>query len=332
MSNVSIANPMAANGVATTDAEKLALALKVFAGETLAAFERTSVTNGRVMERTISAGKSAQFPCFGRTVAHYLKPGESLDDKRENIQQNERVISIDGLLTADCLIADIDEFIAHYDFRSPYASELGKALAISHDASVLAELAKEALNPNENVAGLGHGGVITVQADNSVVGINKQTGLAVYQCLLEAKTRMARNYVPSTDRYAYIDPEMHSALASALDFLNRDYGASGTILEGNVIRLAGFDILECPHIVRGGDDAANVLQGEGHEFPQAYADKKPIIISHKTAVGVLKLKNLSMEKARRPEYQADQMIAKMAEGMGGLRPEGAFLGVITAKA
>ena len=332
MSSVTIANPMAANGQAGTDAEKLALALKVFAGETLTAFERVSVTNGRALERTISSGKSAQFPAFGRTVAHYLKPGESLDDKRENIQQSERVIHIDGLLTADVLIADIDEFIAHYDFRSPYAAELGKALAISHDASVLAEIAKEALNPNENVAGLGKGGVITVQADNTVVGINKQTGLAVYQILLEAKTRMANNYVPANDRYAYIDPEIHSALASALDFLNRDYGASGTILEGNVIRLAGFDIMECPHIVRGGDDAAGVMQGEGHEFPAAYVDKKPIVICHKSAVGVLKLKNLAMEKARRPEYQADQIIAKMAEGMGGVRPEGAFLGVITAKA
>lgn len=57
MPNVTIANPMAANGVASTDADKLALALKVFSGETLTAFERTSVTNGRVLERTIQSGE-----------------------------------------------------------------------------------------------------------------------------------------------------------------------------------------------------------------------------------------------------------------------------------
>lgn len=328
MANVTIANPMAINGQAATDADKLALALKVFSGETLTAFQRTSVTSGRVMERTIASGKSAQFPVFGRTKAHYLKAGQNLDDLRENIKQNERVIKLDGLLTADTLIYDLDEFIAHYDFRSPYAAELGNALAISHDASVLAELAKEALNPSENVEGNGKGGVITTRLDAGVVGINKQTGLAIYQTLLEAKAKMSKNYVPATERYAYIDPEYHSALASAVEFLNRDYGASGTILEGNVIRLAGFDILECPHIVRGGDDNANVIQGEGHVFPAAYADKHPIIICHKTAAGVLRLKNLSMETGRRIEYQADQMIAKMAVGMGGLRPEAAFLGVI----
>lgn len=328
MANVTIANPMSINGQATTDADKLALALKVFSGETLTAFQRTSVTTGRVMERTIASGKSAQFPVFGRTKAHYLKAGQNLDDLRENIKQNERVIKLDGLLTADTLIFDLDEFIAHYDFRSPYAAELGNALAISHDASVLSELAKEALNTTENVEGNGKGGVLTTKLDAGVVGINKQTGLAIYQTLLQAKAAMSKNYVPATERYAYLDPDYHSALASAVDFLNRDYGASGTILEGNVIRLAGFDILECPHIVRGGDDNANVIQGEGHVFPVAYADKHPIIICHKTAAGVLRLKNLSMESGRRIEYQADQMIAKMAVGMGGLRPEAAFLGVI----
>ena len=328
MPNVTIANPMSINGQATSDADKLALALKVFSGETLTAFQRTSVTTGRVMERTIASGKSAQFPVFGRTKAHYLKAGQSLDDLRENIKQNERIIKLDGLLTADTLIYDLDEFIAHYDFRSPYAAELGNALAISHDASVLAELAKEALNTTENVEGNGKGGVLTTKLDAGVVGINKQTGLAIYQTLLKAKAEMSKNYVPATERYAYLDPEYHSALASAVEFLNRDYGASGTILEGNVIRLAGFDILECPHIVRGGDDNANVIQGEGHVFPATYADKHPIIICHKTAAGVLRLKNLSMESGRRIEYQADQMIAKMAVGMGGLRPEAAFLGVI----
>ena len=328
MPNVTIANPMAINGQATTDADKLALALKVFSGETLTAFQRTSVTTGRVMERTIASGKSAQFPVFGRTKAHYLKAGQSLDDLRENIKQNERIIKLDGLLTADTLIYDLDEFIAHYDFRSPYAAELGNALAISHDASVLAELAKEALNTKENVEGNGKGGVLKTKLDSGVVGINKQTGLAIYQLLLQAKAAMSKNYVPATERYAYIDPEYHSALASAVEFLNRDYGASGTILEGNIIRLAGFDILECPHITRGGDDNANVIQGEGHVFPATYAANHPIIICHKTAAGVLRLKNLSMETGRRIEYQADQMIAKMAVGMGGLRPEAAFLGVV----
>lgn len=331
MANVTIANPMAVGNAATTDAEKLALALKIFSGETLTAFTRASVTNGRILTRNISSGKSAQFPAFGRTKAHYLKAGRSLDDLRENIKNGERTLVIDGLLTADCLIFDLDEFIAHYDFRSPYSAQLGEALAISYDASVLAEIAKEALNTTENVEGLGLGGVLTGTLEPGIgVGINKQTGLAIYNILLTAKSKMSKNYVPASDRYVYLDPDMHSALASALEFLNREYGATGTLLEGNVIRLAGFDILECPHITRGGDDNANVLQGDGHIFPAEYADKMPLIICHKTAIGAVQLKSLSFEQARRAEYQADQLIAKMAVGVGGLRPECSFIGVIKA--
>lgn len=326
MANVTIANPMVdANG---EQDDSLALALKVFAGETLTAFQRTSVTNGRVLERTISSGKSAQFPVFGRTVAHYLKAGQSLDDIRENMKQSERVIVLDGLLTADCLIFDLDEFIAHYDFRSPYAAELGNALAISHDASVIAEIAKEALNTTENVAGNGVGGVLNSTLDSGTAGINKQTGLAIYDILLQAKAAMSKNYVPTADRYAYVDPEFHAALASALEFLNRDYGANGTILEGNVLRLAGFDVIECPHLTKGGDDSANVLQGSGHDFPADYKDKHPIVICHKTSTGVLHLRDLSMEQGRRIQYQANQFVAKMAVGIGGLRPESSFIGVV----
>lgn len=330
MANITIASPMALGDATSTDAEKLALALKLFSGETLTALQRTSVTMGRFMTRNITAGKSAQFPAFGRTRAHYLKAGQSLDDKRENIKNGERTIVIDGLLTTDCLIFDLDEFIAHYDFRSPYSAQLGEALAISYDASILAEMAKEALNTKENVAGLGIGGILTGTLEAGIgLGINKQTGKAIYDILLAAKSKLAKNYVPAGERYAYIDPDFHSALASSLDFLSKEYGASGTLLESNVIRLAGFDIMECPHLTRGGDDSTEVLQGDGHVFPAAYKDKMPILIGHKTSVGAVQLKNIAFEQGRRIEYQADQLIAKMAVGIGGLRPECSFMGIIS---
>lgn len=338
MANINIAHPMAVGGVVATEADKLKLALKVFSGETLRAFTQTSVTSGRVLERTIASGKSAQFPVFGRTNAHYLKAGQSLDDIRENINQGERLIVIDGLLTADTLIFDLDEFIAHYDFRSPYATELGNALALSHDGAVLAEMAKVALETAENVAGdatkgidgTGLGGLVYggAMASGTTYGINKDTGLKIYNLLLEIKSKMATNYVPVTGRTAYVTPDDFSALAAALELLNSQYGANGNILEANVMRLAGFDVIECPHLKRGGSDATNVMQGDGHIFPTAIKSKHVLLAVHQSAVGVLRLKDLNMETGRRIDYQADQIVAKMAVGVGGLRPEAAFIGVI----
>ena len=176
---------------------------------------------------------------------------------------------------------------------------------------------------------MGTGGVISKKLDAGLTGgINTATGKAIYDILLEGKTKMADNYVPTQDRYAYMLPEYHSALASALDFLNRNYGANGSILEGNVIRLAGFDILECPHLTQGGADASNAGQGDGHVFPSAYKDKKPILMCHKSSVGVVRLKGLSLESGRRINYQSDQIVATMAEGIGGLRPEATFMGIV----
>lgn len=331
MADIKIAAPMAIGTAASTDAEKLALALKVFSGETLTAFARTSVTNGRFNTRSISSGKSAQFPAFGRTKAHYLKAGQNLDDKRENILNGERTIVIDGLLTSDCLIFDLDEFIAHYDFRSPYAAQLGEALAISMDASVLAEVAKEATNPKENVTGLGKGGVVTnTLPSDATVGINKETGAAVRQLLLEIKAKMSMNNVPAGDRYAFVDPIIHEALAANLDFLNARYGAQATLSDSDVISMSGFQIIETPHLTDGGDDPTNTIQGDGHVFPAAYKEKHPILVCHKSSVGILKLKDIQFEQARRANYQADQLIAKMAVGIGGLRPESTFMGIIEA--
>ena len=332
MADIRVANPMAIGTKTTTDADKLALALKIFSGETLTAFARASVTNGKFTTRNISSGKSAQFPVFGRTKAHYLKAGKSLDDLRENIQQGERTIVIDGLLTADCVIADIDEFIAHYDFRSPYATQLGEALAISMD-SILAEVAKEALNTTENVTGLGKGGIVQqALSAGSTLGINKETGKAVRDILLNVKAQMAKNYVPATDRYCFVTPEIHAALASNLDFLNSNYGAAASLTQSNIISMDGFQIIECPHLTQGGDDPTNTIQGSGHAFPSAYASKSPLLICHKSSVGVLTLKDIAFEQARRPEYQADQLIAKYAIGIGGLRPESTFMGIINPPA
>lgn len=55
-----------------------ALFLKVFSGETITAFEEANVMLSRTMKRSISSGKSAQFPVFGKTTASYHTPGNEL--------------------------------------------------------------------------------------------------------------------------------------------------------------------------------------------------------------------------------------------------------------
>lgn len=329
MATITVAQPgLDANN---SGAGNLGLYLKVFAGETITAFERRSVTNGRHIVRTISNGKSAQFPVFGRADAAYLKPGKSLDDIRKNIPMTEKVIVIDGLLTTSQVIPDIEESLAHYDIRSEYSKQMGEALALKADGAVLAEAAKMIVAQKENLEGLGKGEILTTQLAAEDIGVTEAEGKAIVKQLLEIKSKMSDLYVPQSERYAFMTPTACNSLVASLVAINRDYGGVASITEGNVLRVAGFDIIETPHLTIGGADVNDgILQGEGHVFPSDYKDKCAFIAMHKSAVGTVKLKDLKLERARRAEYQADMLVASYAMGHGGLRPEAAFMGCIEA--
>lgn len=326
-------------------ADKLALFLKVFGGEVLTAFARTSVTTNRHMQRQISSGKSAQFPVIGRTKAAYLQPGESLDDKRKDIKHTEKTINIDGLLTADVLIYDIEDAMNHYDVRSEYTSQLGESLAMAADGAVLAELAglvnlADSVNENENIAGLGKPSLLKVGAKTALTDPVK-LGQAVIAQLTIARAALTKNYVPANDRTFYTTPDVYSAILAALMPNAANYAALIDPERGSIRNVMGFEVVEVPHLTAGGaGGAGDDRAGEGaeatnqkHAFPatDGKVTKENVVglFQHRSAVGTVKLKDLALERARRAEYQADQIIAKYAMGHGGLRPESAGALVFT---
>ncbi|RJY49970.1 phage capsid protein [Veillonella atypica] len=316
-------------GAKQNTGDQLALFLKVFSGEVLTAFTRASKVMNNHMIKTIDSGKSTSFPVMGRGKAHYLPAGSNLDDLREAIPHNEVVINIDGLLTSDVLITDIFEAMNHYDVRGEYAKQLGEALAIAADGATVAEIAKLVKANTENITGLGKG-IVVEKTITGGAGINYETGKAVIDGLLEMKAKWTTQYVPEEERFAYITPEVESAIITSKDAINRDYGAVASIVDGNIDKLCGFKIIAVPHLKAGGADKTGMLgtSPEGHEFPTDYAGALAVC-AHRTAVATVKLKDLQLEHARRPELQADMIIAKNAVGHGGLRPEAS--GIILAK-
>lgn len=318
-------NAISKQGQILNAGDELAGLLKIYGGEVLTAFTRTSKALENHMVKTIEHGKSASFPVFGRMKAGYLKPGKSLDDLRQAPEHNEKVVTIDGLLTSNAIITDLYDAMAHFDSRQEYAKQMGEALAIAADGAIIAEIAKLAKVTQENATGLGTGTIIKKTGLGTKVGITADYGAAIIDALLELKAKFSMNYVPDSDRFVYMTPTGVSALIANKTVLDRDYGGIATIREGNIDMVAGFKIIEVPHLTEGGADKANMIgtSPEGHEFP---ADLKPdvaFVAAHRTAVGTLKLKDLSLEQARRAEYQADMIIAKYAMGHGGLRPEAA---------
>lgn len=320
-------------GKGSTDTDALALFLKVFGGEVLTAFARRSVTMDKHMVRTIQNGKSAQFPVMGRTKGYYLKPGESLDSKRKDIKHAEKTITIDGLLTSDVLIYDIEDAMNHYDVRSEYSAQLGEALALAADGAVFAEMAKLCNLPadsNENIAGLGTATILAVGDKATLEADQAALGNAILKGLTTARAKLTKNYVPSADRKFFTTPENYSAILAALMPNSANYAALIDPETGNIRNVMGFEVIEVPHLTVGGagDDAEGTNQK--HAFPAvAGGDVKVALdnivglFNHRSAVATLKLKDMALERARRAEYQADQIIGKYAMGHGGLRPEAA---------
>lgn len=320
-------------GKGSVDTDKLALFLKVFAGEVLTAFTRRTVTLDKVMTRTITNGKSASFPVMGRSKGKYLKAGDSLDDQRTTMKHSEKVINIDGLLTDDVLIYDIEDAMNHFDVRAEYSAQLGEALALAADGANLAEMAKLcnlASASNENIAGLGTPSVLPLgiagETDPVVIGKAIISGLTL------ARAKLTKNYVPANDRYFYTTPENYSAILAALMPNAANYAALIDPETGNIRNVMGFTVVEVPHLVSGGAEGIGFDgQEDGlHAFPATGTPTAPVAINtvvglfnHRSAIATLKLKDMSLERARRPEYQADQIIAKYAMGHGGLRPEAA---------
>ncbi|WYW04382.1 major head protein [Pseudomonas phage vB_PpuP-Kurepalu-2] len=325
-------------GKGQSAADNLALFLKVFGGEVLTAFVRRSVTMDKHMVRTIQNGKSASFPVMGRTKGYYLAAGENLDDKRKDIKHSEKVITIDGLLTSDVLIYDIEDAMNHYDVRAEYSAQLGEALAIAADGAVLAEMAKLCNLPaasNENISGLGTAIVLNIGAAADLVDVEAR-GKAILKGLTLARARLTKNYVPAGDRRYFTSPEDYSAILSALMPNAANYSALIDPETGNIRNVMGFEVIEVPHLTVGGagDDADGTNQK--HIFPvTASGDVKVAqnnvvgLFNHRSAVGTVKLRDMALERARRPEFQADQIIGKYAMGHGGLRPEAAGALVFT---
>lgn len=326
-----ISNP----GQKLSAGDRDALFMKVFSGEVLTAFARNTVMMSRHQVRTIDHGKSASFAVMGRTRAKYLAPGNSLDDQRKKFEHSEKVIAIDGLLTADCLITDIDDAMNHYDVRVEYSRQLGEALAQSADCAIINELANMAAKDAAVPENIPDNGVGAEKVQGTGKAFEFETGIAISQSadygnkiiegLLAARAAFTKNYVPMGDRYCLLTPEGYSALIKALMPDSANYQALFDPNSGKLQTICGFEVIEVPHLLNDGVDGKHKLN------TKFTAAKLQGIVFHRSAVGTVKLKDLAMERARRAEYQADQIIAKYAMGHGGLRPEAVGVFVETAQ-
>ena len=307
-----------ANSGATRDD---ALFLKVFAGEVITSFDRASKTQGADMVRSISNGKSATFPVMGRIGASYHAVGTEITGS--DINHNEKVITINDLLISSVFVSNIEEAKNHWDVRSAYSTEIGRALAFQKDKHILQTIGQASL-ASASITG---GDATTNIVNTGIASATDATAAnAMIDAIFAAAKELDANYVPSEGRKCFMRLEEYYKLANATNAVNVDFSGNGSIAEGKVHKIAGIELIPVAHFVNSnvtsGTDAGSATNGGS--TPQAVNLSNFVaLVSHPSAVGTVKLMDLAVEKEYDIRRQGTLMVAKYSMGHGVLRPEAA---------
>lgn len=280
-----------------------ALFLKVFSGEVLTAFHRDNVFLDRSMVRTISNGRSAQFPVTGTVTAAYHTPGTELNGTP--IAAAERVITIDDLLVAQVFIARIDEAKNHYDVRSVYSEEAGKVLAETMDKN-LAQVGVLAARAASPITGAPGGSVLTN------AGYGTDSTVLASGLFTAAQTLDEKNV--GKERNVFLRPAQYYLLAQNTTVINQWYGGQGAISDGTVLKVAGIEVVKTNALPN-----TNVITGVA-AYQGNFATTVGLVM-HKSAIGTVKLLDLATESDYDIRRQGTLIVSKYAVGHGILRSE-----------
>ena len=308
-----------------------ALFLKVFSGEILTTFEETNIMKDLHRVRTIQNGKSAQFPATGIATAKYHTAGENIADSANSylsaIKHAEKTISIDDVLVSSTFIANIDELKNHYDIRSIYAKELGKALAKRFDIATMKTLAAAARS-STTITGCNGG---TIIGSSSSVFSSTATAAEIIDALYLMAENLDTKDAPDEGRFALLTPSMYYTLLTSDNVaVNRETGGVGNVATGNIAQVAGISLFKSNHLVdvsvadasqdQDDDNASNNVFGTADGYNADLSAVK-ILGGTSDAIGTVKLLDLATESEYQIERQGTLFVAKYAMGHGVLRPE-----------
>ena len=283
--------------------------LKIFSGEVLTAFDRSTILKELTRVREVSGGKSAQFPAIYKASAAYHTPGTEITGTA--IPHNEVVVGIDDLLISDVFIANIDEAMAHYEFRSEYAYQLGRALAEEYDENIARNLIRAARGAALFTGDVG--GSQLVDAD----GATSATSLAASIWTAKQTMEEADVDVDSKQVNATFKPAQWYLLAQEPTLvLNHDIGGEGSYARGKFDMIGGVLVQKSNNLPWGTDASADTT------IPADYrVDMSNTIgtVFTEDAVATASLIGMGMESEYDIRRQGTLMVAKYAVGHSPLR-------------
>lgn len=304
------------NGVDSTVAEQRALYLKVFSGEVLTAFEKQTVFLDKHQVRTISKGKQAQFPVIGRMPdAEYHTPGAEITG--QEVQQSEVTIDIEKLLISHIFLADIDEAMSHFEVRGKYSQMMGHELALKYDNHVARNIVAAAAASSPITADTSRAGTVITDAD-LISGTDATKAAGWIDLLYTAAETFDNKFVTSGTRYCVLKPADYYFLvkhvqSNGFSAINRDYGGQGSFAEGNIIKIAGIQLVPTPMLPTSNYST--------EDYNAVDCRNTNALIFTDEAGGTVKLMDVSIQSQWDIRRQGTLLVARYAMGHGKLRNE-----------
>lgn len=314
--------------------------LTVYGGEVIKAYNAEALVAKTVRTRTISSGKSATFPVYGREEAKLHTPGNDLfgasPDFAMDLTATDEIINIDKLLIAPQFVDDLNDAMAHYDVRGEMAMQAGASLSTAHERWCIAALGKAA--------------VASSLATSTTVAIASLTGAQIATALQTTASAMDSAFIPRTGRYAVLPPAQFYKLMALDAVVSSDFGR-GADRNGvggiGTLWYMGFEILNSAVMDEfDGRTAAEMVSatgsaagGPGPLYFGGTIQRNSLafvgtlvygICYHKDAIGTLQLKGITSEIDWIPERQGHLLSTKRAIGVDALRPGSAWTLVTTS--
>lgn len=288
--------------------DNLALFLKVFSGMVINEFDEINKMMDKHTVKTISSGKSAQFPVMGSAAAAYHVAGEELT--AQDILHAEKIINIDSALLSPVFIASIDEAMNHYDVRAPYAAKLAAELANRADKNLL-QVAVLAARASTTITG-GDGGTVLT---NAAYG---NDGDVLAGGIFDAGQAFDEHNVPEDNaRYLALKPAQYNLLAQTTKVLNSDWNGAGSYSKGNVTEIDSIQVVKSNHVPTS---VISGVTGENNTYSGTFTTTVGVAW-HSSAIGTVKLQDMRSEAEYQMFRQGTWLLSKYIMGHGILRPE-----------
>ena len=332
------------SGWSGTYATDTALFLKMFAGEVLTTFETSTVMLPITMMRTITEGKSASFPVSGIATAGYHTPGQDILTGNElngfiaaasagsptvaattlnqssylsQVKHNERIINVDDELISATFIAKLDEARNHYDVRSIYTTEMGRALAKQMDRNLIG-LSLLAARASATITGQDGGSRIDISSSGTRAGV---TAAEIIDGIYSAAQILDEKDVPEEDRYCVLEPASIYKLIKDKSLVNRDFTiGNGDYAKGILGEAAGIKLVKSNNARAIFGQNLSAVAGQQNTYTGDFSGTMGVVF-HKAAIGTVKLLDLALENEYITQRRGHLFVGAYAVGHGILRPE-----------